>query len=158
MALFTSTPKSKAGEKVSLLALDCSDDDNSNRRRPMTMNRRFYFLRRRRMKSLNHNRSLYLRSLQESYTAYRCIFRRWCRPVSRIVELANDSMKVISTKTLIDNIRYILSMSDLCDITFLVGPQRIPVYGLKSILGTRSRAFLSMWWVVSRGIIIVATI
>jgi hypothetical protein len=30
MALFTSTPKSKAGEKVSLLALDCSDDDNSS--------------------------------------------------------------------------------------------------------------------------------
>lgn len=52
---------------------------------------------------------------------------------------STESMKVTSTQTLIDNIRYILSMSDLCDLVFIVGPHRIPVYGIKAILSTRSR-------------------
>ncbi|CAC5377158.1 unnamed protein product [Mytilus coruscus] len=41
-------------------------------------------------------------------------------------------------------------MPDLCDVMFLVGEQRIPVYGLKSILGTRSKTFLDMFVKQSR--------
>lgn len=52
---------------------------------------------------------------------------------------STESMKVTSTQTLIDNLRYILSMPDLCDLVFIVGPHRIPVYGIKAILSTRSR-------------------
>ncbi|XP_052087905.1 serine-enriched protein-like [Mytilus californianus] len=54
-------------------------------------------------------------------------------------------MKITSVQTLIDNIQYILSMPDLCDVMFIVGPQRVPVYGLKSILSTRSRLFFVMF-------------
>ncbi|XP_071167543.1 serine-enriched protein-like [Mytilus edulis] len=54
-------------------------------------------------------------------------------------------MKVTNVHTLIDNIRYILSMPDLCDVMFIVGPQRVPVYGLKAILSTRSRLFFVMF-------------
>ncbi|XP_063423660.1 serine-enriched protein-like [Mytilus trossulus] len=56
-----------------------------------------------------------------------------------------NSMKVTNVHTLIDNIRYILSMPDLCDVVFIVGPQRVPVYGLKAILSTRSRLFFVMF-------------
>ncbi|VDI66320.1 Hypothetical predicted protein, partial [Mytilus galloprovincialis] len=56
-----------------------------------------------------------------------------------------ESMKVTSTQTLVENIRYILSMPELCDVLFIVGPQRVPLYGLKAILSTRSRSFFVMF-------------
>lgn len=34
---------------------------------------------------------------------------------------------------------YITSLEELCDVTFLVGPNKTPVHGVKAILGTRSR-------------------
>jgi hypothetical protein len=153
MALFTSTPKSKAGEKMSLLALNCSDDDNSSGYdSPVYIND----------EKCNDRQCKILVESADIMNDCDSDFSSDDDEGSKNgdssssddddyldaiddVELANDSMKVISTKTLIDNIRYVLSMSDLCDITFLVGPQRIPVHGLKSILGTRSRAFLSMF-------------
>ena len=50
-----------------------------------------------------------------------------------------QSMRVTSTDTLVENIKYIISIPELCDVVFIVGPHRVPVYGLKAILSTRSR-------------------
>lgn len=155
MALFTSTPKSKVGEKVALLSLDCSDDDNSSGYdSPVYINDEKYNDRQCKIPVENAD---IMNDCDSDFSSDDDDDEGSKDDESSSsdddddldaideVELANDSMKVISTKTLIDNIRYILSMPDLCDITFLVGPQRIPVHGLKSILGTRSRAFFSMF-------------
>ncbi|KAL3891735.1 hypothetical protein ACJMK2_003984 [Sinanodonta woodiana] len=47
-------------------------------------------------------------------------------------------------KRLSDAMRYIISVPELCDVIFLVGPKRTPVYGLKAILSARSRMFNQM--------------
>lgn len=54
----------------------------------------------------------------------------------------SDVKKVVnykSTSALCDHLKYIVSMPELCDVTFLVGPSKVPVHGVKAILGTRSR-------------------
>lgn len=43
----------------------------------------------------------------------------------------------ISTDALVDNMRYIMAMPELCDVTFHVGPQLLPVHGLKAVIGSR---------------------
>ncbi|XP_067669158.1 serine-enriched protein-like [Haliotis asinina] len=35
-------------------------------------------------------------------------------------------------------------MPELCDVTFLVGSDRVPVHGVKAILATRSRSFYQL--------------
>ncbi|KAK3610073.1 hypothetical protein CHS0354_032159 [Potamilus streckersoni] len=48
---------------------------------------------------------------------------------------------VVKDSCLSDDMRSIISVPELCDIIFLVGPQRMPVYGLRAILSARSRIF-----------------
>ena len=50
-------------------------------------------------------------------------------------------MRYRSTATLCDHLKFILSMPELCDVTFLVGEKRLPVHGVKAILGARSEVF-----------------
>ncbi|XP_021367422.1 uncharacterized protein LOC110459470 isoform X1 [Mizuhopecten yessoensis] len=56
----------------------------------------------------------------------------------------DDVMRFTSTDSLCDSLKYILSMPELCDVTFHVGPQKTPVHGVKAILGTRSRVLYGM--------------
>ncbi|XP_046582217.1 serine-enriched protein-like [Haliotis rubra] len=54
----------------------------------------------------------------------------------------NDCRSVMvfkSTGELQDSLALILEMPDMCDVTFLVGKTKVPVYGVKAILATRSR-------------------
>ncbi|KAL4222034.1 hypothetical protein ACF0H5_018077 [Mactra antiquata] len=55
-----------------------------------------------------------------------------------------EFMNYRSTTTLCDNLRLILAMPDLCDVTFIVGPRKIPVHGVRAVLGTRSRVFYQL--------------
>ncbi|XP_060067384.1 serine-enriched protein-like [Ylistrum balloti] len=48
-------------------------------------------------------------------------------------------MIVKDTRGLCEDLKYVISVPDLCDVTFLVGEDRLPVYGVKAILATRSR-------------------
>ncbi|XP_052074062.1 serine-enriched protein-like [Mytilus californianus] len=45
---------------------------------------------------------------------------------------------------LCEDLKYILSVPDLCDVTFLVGQEQYPVHGLRAILASRSRIFYLM--------------
>lgn len=47
--------------------------------------------------------------------------------------------KFSSSAALCDSLELILTIPDLCDVTFLVGPEKIPVHGLKAVLSVRSR-------------------
>lgn len=40
---------------------------------------------------------------------------------------------------LCEDLKYVISVPELCDVTFLVGPEKTPMYGIKAILATRSR-------------------
>ncbi|VDI34828.1 Hypothetical predicted protein [Mytilus galloprovincialis] len=60
------------------------------------------------------------------------------------LEDPNDTMHVTSTETVVNNIKYILSMPQLCDVTFEIGPQRFLVHGLKSVIGSRSKVLQDM--------------
>ncbi|CAG2236272.1 unnamed protein product [Mytilus edulis] len=55
-----------------------------------------------------------------------------------------DTMQVTSTETVVNNIKYILSMPQLCDVTFEIGPQRFLVHGLKAVIGSRSKVLQDM--------------
>ena len=50
-------------------------------------------------------------------------------------------MKYRSTQELCNTLQYILSLPDLCDVMFIVGEKRVPIYGMKAVLATRSRVF-----------------
>ncbi|OWF55106.1 Serine-enriched protein [Mizuhopecten yessoensis] len=50
-----------------------------------------------------------------------------------------DVMVVKDTRGLCEDLKYVISVPDLCDVTFLVGEEKLPVYGVKAILATRSR-------------------
>jgi len=54
-------------------------------------------------------------------------------------EVNSDAVYFKSTHVLCDNLKLILSMPELCDVTFLVGVNEVPVHGVRAILGTRSR-------------------
>lgn len=51
----------------------------------------------------------------------------------------SEVMNFTSTRALCNQLKYILSVPDLCDVVFHVGPEKVPIYGLKAIMGTRSR-------------------
>ncbi|XP_061193423.1 serine-enriched protein-like [Saccostrea echinata] len=55
-----------------------------------------------------------------------------------------EVMKYRSTQELCNTLQYIISLPDLCDVMFLVGEKRVPVYGMKAILATRSRVFFNL--------------
>eukprot|EP00105_Crassostrea_gigas_P010933 XP_011426391.1 PREDICTED: serine-enriched protein [Crassostrea gigas] len=52
--------------------------------------------------------------------------------------------KYRSTQELCNTLQYIISLPDLCDVMFLVGEKRVPVYGMKAVLATRSRVFYNL--------------
>lgn len=45
---------------------------------------------------------------------------------------------------LTEDLKYVISVPELCDVTFLVGQDRVPVYGVRAVLATRSRMFYQM--------------
>lgn len=55
-----------------------------------------------------------------------------------------EVMKYRSTHELCNTLQYIISLPDLCDVMFLVGEKRVPVYGMKAVLTTRSRVFYNL--------------
>ncbi|KAL5006815.1 hypothetical protein ScPMuIL_016534 [Solemya velum] len=55
-----------------------------------------------------------------------------------------DVMKFSSTDSLCDSLKIIMQMPEMCDVTFLVGKDEVPVHGLRAILGTRSRVFYQL--------------
>nr|XP_034331225.1 serine-enriched protein-like [Crassostrea gigas] len=55
-----------------------------------------------------------------------------------------EVMKYRSTQELCNTLQYIISLPHLCDVKFLVGEKRVPVYGMKAVLATRSRIFYSL--------------
>ncbi len=51
-----------------------------------------------------------------------------------------DDTSIFENKAgLSDDMRFLASMPELCDITFLVGETREPVCAVKAVLGARSR-------------------
>jgi len=53
-------------------------------------------------------------------------------------------IRYTDTTSLCDSLKYILSLPELCDVTFHVGPKKIPIHGVKAILGTRSRCVFNV--------------
>ncbi|XP_071086624.1 serine-enriched protein-like [Haliotis cracherodii] len=56
----------------------------------------------------------------------------------------NEVMIFKSSAGLQDSLAFILSMPELCDVTFLVGRDEVPVHGVKAILATRSRSLYQL--------------
>ncbi|XP_046552257.1 serine-enriched protein-like [Haliotis rubra] len=56
----------------------------------------------------------------------------------------NQVMIFKSTAGLQDSLAFILSMPELCDVTFLVGKDQVPVHGVKAIVATRSRSLYQL--------------
>ncbi|KAL4222033.1 hypothetical protein ACF0H5_018076 [Mactra antiquata] len=52
--------------------------------------------------------------------------------------------RIKSTNTLCASLKLILDMPELCDVTFLVGAEQIPIHGVRAILGTRSKVFYQL--------------
>ena len=51
-----------------------------------------------------------------------------------------DEPSIFENKSgLSDDMRFLASMPELCDVTFLVGETREPVCAVKAVLGARSR-------------------
>ena len=51
-----------------------------------------------------------------------------------------DDTSIFENKAgLSDDMRFLASMPELCDVTFLVGETREPVCAVKAVLGARSR-------------------
>ncbi|XP_060568849.1 uncharacterized protein LOC132727399 [Ruditapes philippinarum] len=59
-------------------------------------------------------------------------------PVNR-QEIGHVSARVKSTHSLCESLKLIMEIPELCDVIFLLGPKEIPVYGVRAILGTRSK-------------------
>ncbi|XP_071099409.1 serine-enriched protein-like [Haliotis cracherodii] len=50
-----------------------------------------------------------------------------------------------NTKPLIHTLEYILCVKEMCDVTFLAGKMKEPVYGLQAVMGSRSRFFYELF-------------
>ncbi|XP_069107401.1 serine-enriched protein-like [Argopecten irradians] len=59
-------------------------------------------------------------------------------------DVSGSHVKYQNTSALCDHLKYIMSMPDLCDVTFIVGPTRVPIYGVQAILSTRSRVMYQL--------------
>lgn len=51
---------------------------------------------------------------------------------------------------LADDLKFLASMPELCDVTFLVGETREPVCGVRAILASRSRYVIQVFRVLDR--------
>ncbi|XP_064614560.1 serine-enriched protein-like [Liolophura sinensis] len=60
-----------------------------------------------------------------------------CSTVSEVMSFKN-------TSALCGDLRFIVGLPEMCDVRFLVGHQRVSVYGVKAILSTRSRVFYEL--------------
>lgn len=58
---------------------------------------------------------------------------------SRAPAKEHVSARIKSTHALCESLRLIMEIPEMCDVTFLVGPLEIPVYGIRAILGIRSK-------------------
>ncbi|XP_033749670.1 serine-enriched protein-like [Pecten maximus] len=67
-------------------------------------------------------------------------------------DVSGSHIKYQNTSALCDHLKYILSMPELCDVTFLVGPTKVPVHGVKAILSTRSRVMYQLILKNERGV------
>lgn len=82
-------------------------------------------------------------SCQEKETTKSLPQRATC--VNKIASISDgknspaESMSYRNTTVLSRHLQMIISIPDLCDIIFEVGPQKVKVNGVKAILGSRSR-------------------
>ncbi|KAL5019441.1 hypothetical protein ScPMuIL_003479 [Solemya velum] len=53
-------------------------------------------------------------------------------------------MKLANEGSLCADLEYVITMPDLCDVTFLVGPDCVPVYGIQAVIAARSSAFYQL--------------
>lgn len=73
-------------------------------------------------------------------------------PASYIVMAeAEPDLSTFENKSgLAEDMKFLASMPELCDVTFLVGDTREPVCAVKAVLAARSRVFHKMLYQVSR--------
>jgi len=57
---------------------------------------------------------------------------------------SGEVMRYQSSNELCEQLQYILSLPELCDVTFYVGPEKQAIHGVKAILGTRSRVMYQL--------------
>ena len=71
-------------------------------------------------------------------------------PASYIVMAeAEPDLSTFENKTgLAEDMKFLASMPELCDVTFLVGDTREPVCAVKAVLAARSRVFHKMLYQV----------
>lgn len=55
-----------------------------------------------------------------------------------------EKMSYRNTQTLTDNLKTISAIPELCDVTFEVGAEKVKVYGVKAIMGTRSKTLYNL--------------
>ncbi|KAH3706439.1 serine-enriched protein-like isoform X2 [Dreissena polymorpha] len=53
-------------------------------------------------------------------------------------------MKFQTAHALCESMKLIIEMPEMCDLTFLVGPRDVHVYGVRAIMATRSRIFYDL--------------
>lgn len=72
-------------------------------------------------------------------------------PVNYIVMAeAEPDLSTFENKSgLAEDMKFLASMPELCDVTFLVGDTREPVCAVKAVLAARSRVFHKMLYQVS---------
>lgn len=72
-------------------------------------------------------------------------------PASYIIMAeAEPDLSTFENKTgLAEDMKFLASMPELCDVTFLVGDTREPVCAVKAVLAARSRVFHKMLYQVN---------
>ena len=55
-----------------------------------------------------------------------------------VSDTAPDILKVRSTYALSEDLKTIMTLPEMCDVTFLIGPSEVPVYGVRAILAMSS--------------------
>ncbi|KAL3831593.1 hypothetical protein ACJMK2_023330 [Sinanodonta woodiana] len=66
---------------------------------------------------------------------------------SKSIERCTDEVEVMhfrSLHALSHNLRFVTEFPELCDVKFLIGEDEVPVYGVKAVIGTRSRSFYKL--------------
>lgn len=73
-----------------------------------------------------------------------------------IMAEAEPDFSIFENKSgLAEDMKFLASMPELCDVTFLVGDTREPVCAVKAVLAARSRVFLKMLYQVAICLIFV---
>lgn len=78
-------------------------------------------------------------------------------PVNYIIMAeAEPDLSTFENKSgLAEDMKFLASMPELCDVTFLVGDTREPVCAVKAVLAARSRVFHKLLYQVSSYLIII---